>query len=34
MYGAVANESARITELQLKAAELAIKRVIQKNGVL
>jgi large subunit ribosomal protein L16 len=34
MYAAVANESARITELQIKAAELAIKRVIQKNGVL
>jgi len=31
MYAAVANESARITELQIKAAELAIKRVIQKK---
>lgn len=28
----MAVDSARITELQIKAAELAIKRVVQKNG--
>lgn len=32
IYGGIANESARINELQLKAAEFAIKRVIRKNG--
>lgn len=31
-YAGVALESARIVESQLKAAELAIKRTIRKNG--
>jgi ribosomal protein L16/L10AE len=33
-YAGVALENARITESQLKAAELAIKRTIKKNGDL
>lgn len=32
VYAAVANESARISEAQIKAAEFAIKRVLKKNG--
>lgn len=33
-YAGVALESARVVENQLKAAELAIKRTIKKNGEL
>ncbi len=32
LYGAIAKESARITESQIKAVEFAIKRVLRKNG--
>lgn len=32
VYAAVANESARISEAQIKAAEFAIKRILKKNG--
>lgn len=32
LYGAIAKESARVSESQLKAAEFAIKRVLKKNG--
>lgn len=32
IYAGIANESARINEMQLKAAEFAIKRIIRKNG--
>ena len=32
MYAGVALESARVNENQIKAAELAIKRTIKKNG--
>ena len=33
-YAGVALERARVTESQIKAAELAIKRIIRKNGQL